>query len=363
MNTPQATTYASRLDRTRQALGRNLLDAFLVTEIHNVRYLTGFSGSAGLLLITLRENFLITDFRYKEQAGKEVHGWDILIEEGNRLKILQSLSRKNGIKRLGFESSVSYDFFSTMAPLGMTLKATKGLIEKLRAIKDAEEIEYIRQAVLRAEAAFLEVKRHIRRGADEMSIALRLEEKLKRKGCRHIPFEIIVASGPRSAMPHAKPSGRRLQEGDLVIIDWGGEAYGYYSDMTRTVLLKGGSDLSQKKNIYRTVLQANEDAISSVTSGVSSKKVDAAARDFIRKAGYGEFFGHGTGHGVGIEVHEAPRISWTKSERIRKHMVFTVEPGIYLPGIGGVRIEDMVLVERGRTETLTHLPKTLELIG
>lgn len=354
--------HSTRLSMIRQALRRKGIDGFLVTDINNVRYLTGFSGSSGFLFISGKENFFVTDFRYKEQSGREVIGWEVVIETGNRMKIIQTLCKKNAVKKLGFESSVTYDFFKNISLIGISPIACVGLIERLREIKGRAEINSIKKAIGCAESAFLDVKPHIRAGARESSIASRLEERLKKRGCSHIPFDIIVASGPNSAMPHAKPTERKLGQGDLVIVDWGGEAEGYYSDMTRTMLIKGGSELSKKKEIYQIVLKANQKTISIVAPGVRSKEIDGAARDLIRDAGFGDLFGHGTGHGVGIQVHEAPRISWFKSERIKKNMVFTIEPGIYLPGVGGVRIEDMVLVGEKSNEVLTSLKKDLEIV-
>jgi len=338
------------------------INAFLITDMSNIRYLTGFSGSYGCALITVKDHFFITDFRYREQSENEVMGWEILIEKGNRIALIQDISKKNGIKKLGFESSVSYHFFRKLSHISLRLKAMEGLIEKLREIKDRQEILCIKEAVMRAENSFTDVKPYVRPGISERSIALRLEEGLKDRGCNRIPFDIIVASGLHSAMPHARPTDRKLQKGDLVIIDWGGEAQGYFSDLTRTFLLKGGNDIQKKKEIYHTVLEANSRAISSVSDGARSKQIDAEARDYIKNAGYGDLFGHGTGHGVGLQVHESPRISWNKSKPVRKNMVFTIEPGIYLPGLGGVRIEDMVVVSEKKADVLTSLPKKLELI-
>jgi Xaa-Pro aminopeptidase len=354
--------HISRLKNIRQSFKKKGTDGFLVTDLDNVRYLTGFSGSSGFLFVTEKENIFVTDFRYKEQSEKEVNGWDFIIERGDRLKIIRSLAKKNCVKNLGFESSVSYEFFKKLARTGINLIPSAGFIEKLREIKDRFEIDCIKKAVERAEAAFLDVKPCIRAGARETMVALKLEEILRKKGCRHIPFDIIVASGINSAMPHARPSEKRLNKGDLVTIDWGSEAEGYCADMTRTLLIRGGHGLSRKKEIYQIVLEANRRAISCVAPGTPSVEVDDAARNFIQKAGCGELFGHGTGHGVGLQVHEGPRITWNSSERIRENMVFTVEPGVYVPDLGGVRIEDMLLVRPGGPEVLTVLPKELEII-
>jgi Xaa-Pro aminopeptidase len=353
--------YQSRLADLKKSLKKKRIDGFLITDINNVRYLTGFSGSSGFLLITGGKNFFVTDFRYKEQTEREVKGWDIIIGKGDTIKTIKSLSKKTDIKKLGIESSVTYEFFRRLSNTCSGLKALRGFIEMLREIKDAVEINSIREAVRRAESAFLDVKPYIRQGVRERSIALRLEERLKKKGCRHIPFEVIVASGPNSTMPHARPSEKKLNEGDLVIIDWGGEANGYFSDMTRTFLIKG-NNITKKKEIYQVVLKANRRAISKVLPGVRSDDIDSSAREVIKKTGYGKFFGHGTGHGVGIQVHELPRITWNKREIIKEGMVFTIEPGIYIPGAGGVRIEDIVVVKIDGPEVLTTLPKELEII-
>ena len=246
-----------------------------------------------------------------------------------------------------------------------------GVVESLRAIKDHGEIRSIKEAVRKAEEAFLDVKPFIRAGRREREVALMLEARLKKRGCNRLPFDIIVASGVNSAMPHAKAGEKKLSSGELVVIDWGGEAEGYYSDMTRTFLLRGpGShrghtvrgDIPRVEEIYRTVYKANRRAVSSVLPGCESKGVDEVARNVIKNAGYGKFFGHGTGHGVGLEVHESPRITWTRRDTIRENMIFTIEPGIYIPGLGGVRIEDMVLVKPKGPEVLTHLPRDLEIL-
>ena len=337
------------------------IDGLLVTDINNVRYFTGFRGSSGFLLITKTANFFVTDFRYKEQAGCEVKGWDIVIEKEKRAKTVSALAKKLGINRLGFESSVSYGFFDALSKKGIVLKPFKDFIERLRSVKEDREKALIKEAVRRAESAFLAVKPYIKTGAKEKRLAMMLEENLKREGCKCIPFDIIVASGRNSSMPHAKPSEKRLDTGDLVVIDWGGEAEGYFSDMTRTLLIRG-SDIGKKKEIYKTVLEANRKAVSAILPGIDGREIDNSARDVIKKAGYAGFFGHGTGHGVGLQVHESPHITWNRKERIRENMVFTIEPGIYVPGTGGVRIEDMVLVKPKGAEVLTKLPRKLEVI-
>lgn len=337
------------------------MDAFLVTGLQNLRWLTGFTGSAGYALITRDKNIFVTDFRYKEQSGREVEGWDIVIETRERAFALKRMGKKLGIKTLGVEDTVSFGFVESIKKAFREIKPMKGVVERLRAVKENEEIDAIKRAVNFAEEAFIDMKPRIRAGVSEMAIALRLEERLRKKGSEGIPFDIIVAAGENAALPHAKPSRRRLKPGDLVVVDWGAKHGGYCADMTRTFLLKG-KDLYRKKEIYNIVLKANRKAVESVKAGASTASIDKSARDVIKKAGYGEFFGHSTGHGVGLEVHERPSISRRRSTTVREGMVFTVEPGIYVPGLGGVRIEDMVAVRAGGVSGLTSLPRRLEII-
>lgn len=353
--------YSKRVFILRKSLSKKKIEGFLVTNINNVRYLTGFSGSSALLLITEEENIFVTDFRYKEQSEGEVKGWGIVIEKGDRIKLIKNLCRKNKIKKLGIESSVSYDFFKRLSDIKLEIRPLKGFIERFREKKDVAEINSIREAIRRAEVAFLEVKPYIKKGVKEISIALRLEEKLKKAGSRRIPFDIIVASGINSALPHARPTDKKLASGDLVIIDWGAEADGYFSDITRTFIIKG-ENISKKIHIYQTVLKANISAISKITPKMKSSEIDYYARKVINDAGYGNFFGHGTGHGLGLEIHESPRISRNNKKMITENMVFTIEPGIYIPELGGVRIEDVVTVEKDSCKILTTLPKKMEII-
>jgi Xaa-Pro aminopeptidase len=321
-------------------------------------------------MLSRKKNFFVTDFRYREQASRELLGgdggveridWDIVIEKGDRIRTIQNLIRGLGIEALGFETTISYESYEGLSKCGIRLRPLRGYVEKIREVKDREEVRLLRDAVKRAEEAFVDIKGYIRQGARERAIARRLEERLEKRGCNHLPFDIIVASGDNSAMPHARASEKKLSPGDLVVVDWGGESEGYCSDMTRTLLLRGGN-ISKKREIFNLVLKANRAAVAAVAPDIESRVVDKAARDVIEKAGYGKFFGHGTGHGVGLEVHELPRVTWTRSEPIKEGMVFTIEPGIYIEGMGGVRIEDMVLAKAKGAELLTGLPRKLEVL-
>jgi Xaa-Pro aminopeptidase len=352
----------TRIDGLRHHISRKKIDAFLVNNIINVRYLTGFSGSSAFVLVTEDRAFFFTDFRYEEQAASEVQNFERGLEKGKRIPLIRTLVKKLGIRRLGFESSIPFEFYDQLRKLPIAVIPQRGVIEKLRMIKDSGELKNIKEAIRRAEEAFLALKPRIKLGITERSVALGLEEELKKRGCRKIPFDIIVASGKHSSMPHAVQTEKKIEKGDFVIIDWGGEANGYYSDMTRTLLVLG-PDIARKKKIYDIANRARVRAIREVGEGRPSSEVDAAARRVIRDAGYGDCFGHGTGHGIGLNVHEGPRISWSGRESLAEGMVFSIEPGIYIPGVGGVRIEDLVLVEGGKGRTLTTLSRNLEIIN
>jgi len=350
-----------RIKSVQNIIREKRIGALYVSAIKNIRYLTGFTGSSGFVMITRDRGLFFTDFRYKEQAQAEVKGCEIGDEKGNRISLLRRLVKSLGIKSLGFETSLSYEFYSLLKGLPVTLEPNPNIIENFRKVKDETEISAIVGAVRRAEAAFLKVKPFIKVGAKERAISRRLEEQLKREGCKSLPFDIIVASGENSSKPHAQPTERKIGKGDFVIIDWGGEAEGYYSDMTRTLLMAGDS-LHEKITIYNVVNNARQKAVSAVGAGVKTQDIDRAARETIKKAGYGVFFGHGTGHGVGLDVHEAPRVSRFKGDRISDGFVFTIEPGIYVPKLGGVRIEDMLTLKGRKGRLLTSLSRELEII-
>lgn len=287
--------------------------------------------------------------------------WEVFIYKEGLLMAIYDLLKGIKIKKIAVESSVTYEFYSSLLRVGLNVMPVSSMVENLRTIKDEEEIRLIRESIKRAEDAFNSVLPYIKPGVREIEIAWRLEDALKRAGSRRLPFDIIVASGPNSSMPHAKASERRLSKGDLVIIDWGGEAGGYFSDMTRTLLINGG-ETSKKIEIYEAVLAANREAIRGIRPNIKAGKVDEIARRIIKKGGFGDYFGHGTGHGVGLDIHERPSISPSSKDKLKPGMVFTIEPGIYVPGFGGVRIEDMVCVNSDGFITLTGLSKELKII-
>ncbi len=287
--------------------------------------------------------------------------WDLFIYKGSIYETILGLTRELKIKRIAVESSVTYEFYSFLSRNGLEVIPLWSQIESLRLIKDEGEIGLIEKAVKRAEDAFNAILPYVRPGVSEIEVALKLENAIKRAGSKRLPFDIIVASGPNSSMPHAKTTQRRLSKGALVIIDWGAEAGGYFSDMTRTILLNG-PDISKKIEIYETVLKANTEAIKNVVHNIMAKKIDEIARKIIKRKRLGEYFGHGTGHGVGLDVHEGPSLSPMSKDKLRPGMVFTIEPGIYIPGLGGVRIEDMVVITPDGSRVLTKISRELKII-
>ncbi|MGE5894442.1 MAG: M24 family metallopeptidase [bacterium] len=344
----------------RESLSRKRLDGFLITDLLNIKYLTSFSGSSAALFIGRESIVFFTDFRYQYECEQLLTREELVIVRGDFLDGIRKHLKSRGARKLGFEYGASYQAYDRLRS-SFQLMSLKNTVERFRIRKEREELRHIRTATKRAEHAFLESRKWIRAGTTERKVALVLEDHLKKAGCRKAPFDIIVASGRNAALPHARASEKKIEHGDLVVIDWGGEAEGYMADMTRTVLLRG-SDLGIKKRIYDIVLKANRRALESVRPGLACRDIDGTARAVIEQEGYGDFFGHGTGHGVGLNVHESPSISPRSKEVVAPGMVFTIEPGIYLPDIGGVRIEDMIAVEKDRGRLLTALPKGLEIL-
>ena len=331
----------------------------LVTRREDVRYLTGFTGSAGSLIIASGRPYLITDFRYKLQARIETKGVIILIQKKDFFAALRDAAQRMNVTTLWCdESALTIESFKKIKKQGLILRERRDLVRELRLRKDNRELAHIRLAVRRAEESFRELRRFIRPGARERELALKLEYLMREKGARKAAFDTIVASGSNGAMPHASVTNRRIKQGDLVTFDFGAEANGYYCDITRTFCI--GRPSPRQREIHELVLQAQAAAIRHVKPGVSCKSVDAEAREIIRQAGHGKHFGHGTGHGIGLMVHEGPSVSPLSKDDVKQDMVFTVEPGVYVPGWGGVRIEDMVLVTEKGSRALTKLPRELD---
>jgi Xaa-Pro aminopeptidase len=351
-----------RLQKLRQTFVEYKVDAILISQAENRRYLSGFDGSAGYLLITGNKAVLATDFRYIEQAKNEAPDFEILRITGKISDWLPGLVIEAGIKKLGFESGdVSYAFFRQIADavkdnkISLELVPINGMVEGLRAVKEPEEIERISRAAAITDAAFEYVEEHISPGMTENQVAWELEKCLRENGSHGLAFEIIVASGPRAALPHAKPTDRVIEEGEPVVIDMGGRYEGYAGDLTRTICI--GNPDEKFKDIYQTVLDAQRAALAIINEGMTGQQADTIARDVIKKAGHGEEFGHSLGHGVGLAAHELPHLGPGSGDILTEGMIFSVEPGIYIPGWGGVRIEDIVVMEHGKARVLSQARK------
>jgi Xaa-Pro aminopeptidase len=356
--------FQARRNRLRKAFTKAGIDALLVTDFTNVTYLTGFTGDDSYVLIRQDGEIILTDPRYTIQLGEECPGVDLYIRPPGRsmLQAVVRAVRAAGIGRLGIEADsmtvgLSNRLVEKLPKVNIT--ATSGLVENLRLIKDKYEIARIRVAVLQAENAFAVLRSKLRPEMTEKEAADELEHQFRLFGAKDAAFPTIVAVGPRAALPHATPSSRRrIGEADFVLIDWGANEGLYRSDLTR-VLVTGR--ISPKfERIYKVVLAAQNQAIAAIRPGVVAHDVDNVARSMIAKAGFGRQFRHGLGHGLGLFVHESPRLAVKNQTVLKPGMVVTVEPGIYLPGWGGIRIEDDVLVTRAGHEVLTHVPKRLE---
>lgn len=350
-----------RLYRLQERLADNKIDAIFLTSLENIRYLTNFSGSSAFLLITKERGHFITDFRYKTVAENEVKGYKVVIYKNSIIDEVERLMRKEKFSHLGIEKrNITLEQYQKLTKKLKKIKIvpTLNLVEGLRVIKSPIEVDNIKIAIKRAEKAYKKITSYIKAGISEKEIALRLEYAIKSAGSDRLPFETIVASGYRAALPHAVSVKRLLRNNDPVIIDFGAEYKGYFADITRTSFI-GRPINKRQREIYQTVLNAQAEAINLIKPDVKAMDVDAAARKVISKSGYSRYFGHGAGHGVGLMVHELPSISSKSEDILKEGMVFTVEPGIYIQGWGGVRIEDMVLVTKTGCRILTTLPKEI----
>ena len=353
-----------RLRRLRVAVEEKGLDAILISQPENVRYLSGFTGSSGWLLISKQNAVLATDFRYTEQAKGESPDFRITQIKQQLHDWLPGIVSDLGWHSLGFEaSSISYDSYYNLdeaiktKQVNLKFIPTTGMVEQLRSIKEPEELVFIKKAVELTDAVFEQAKSVIRPGIMEKEAAWEIEKSFRQEGSEGIPFEIIVASGSNSALPHAQPTEKIICSGEPVLIDMGARINGYCSDFSRTIFL--GKPNKTFRDLYDVVLEAQITAIEKIKSNMNASQADHFARSVIEQAGYGDCFGHGLGHGVGLAVHESPTINPSSSDSLTDGMVFTVEPGIYLAGQGGVRIEDLVVLENGKAKVLSQGNKNL----
>jgi Xaa-Pro aminopeptidase len=361
---PHGDSRARRLRMLRTAMNAKGLDTFLVSQPENRRYLSGFTGSAGWLLISEKSAILATDFRYVEQARGQSPDFEIIRTKRELRDWFTDLISGLGCHRLGFEADfVSYEGYQKLSEainggqIGVELVAGTGIVEHLRSIKEPEELALIAKAAELVDTAFEQVLAVVRPGMTEKALAWELEKSLRQQGSEEMPFEIIVASGPNSALPHARPTEKAISSGEPVLIDMGAKINGYCSDFTRTFFL-GKADKALR-DAYDIVLKAQLGAVEGIRSGMDCAQADRLARSIIEQAGYGDVFGHGLGHGVGLAMHELPVVGPNSADKLVDGMAFTVEPGIYLVGQGGVRIEDTVVLENGKTRVLTKASKNI----
>ncbi|MGZ3513381.1 MAG: M24 family metallopeptidase [Thermodesulfobacteriota bacterium] len=355
--------YEERLKSVRKILDLKQLDGILFSSLENIRYLCGFTGTDGALLIIRKESFFLTDSRYWTQSEEEVKGSQI-VHYRKKMEGIFSLLYELKLRKIGFESMSlpfsAHQFLVERLPPEAKLIPLEDEIKNVRALKDKQELSLLKASIEIASKAYLEILELLKEGAMEREAALEMEWSMKRKGAEALGFDIIIASGKRSALPHGKASSKRVEKGDFILMDFGSEFQGYHSDQTRTVVC--GNPSSEQQKIYRIVKEAHDKAIEKVRPGIPIEEVDGAARSHIRNEGYGEYFGHGLGHGIGLAVHEDPVVNGENKGLVQEGMVFTIEPGIYIPDWGGVRIEDMVLATPHGAELLTYLPTELREI-
>lgn len=355
-----------RIEKARELFETFDIDALLVTSSSNRFYLSGFKGSSGVLLITKEDAILVTDFRYKTQAAEQAEGYRVVMHTAPIPEEIAKLSKELSIGKLGFEQdNVTYSTYRTYENQLNTdetkLVPVTGLIEKLRLIKDESEIKIVKDAASIADAAFSHIIEFIRPGLTEREVSNELEFFMRKNGAISSSFDIIVASGYRSALPHGVASDKIIETGELVTLDFGAYYKGYCSDITRTVAIGNVSD--ELKEIYQVVYDAQMLGMKGIRPGMTGKEADALTRDYIVSKGYGDYFGHSTGHGIGLDVHEGPALSMKSDTILEPGMLVTVEPGIYVSGLGGVRIEDDALITKDGNESLTSSTKSLLTIS
>ncbi len=353
--------YEKRLKNVQKILDLNQLHGVLFFGLENIRYLCGFTGSDGALLVTRTESFFLTDSRYWTQSEQEVKQSQI-VHYRKKMEGILSLLGDLKLSNIGFESAYlpfsAYRLLLEKLPAEAKLVPVEEEIRNIRAAKDEQELFLIRTCIEIASKAYLELIERLKEGAVEREAAFEMEWSMKKGGAGALGFDIILASGKRSALPHGKASDKEVERGDFILIDFGSEFQGYHSDQTRTVIC--GKPSSEQQKVYGIVKEAHDRAIERVRPGIPINELDDIARQYIRDQGYGDYFGHGLGHGIGLAVHEDPGVNSENRSLIQEGMVFTIEPGIYIPEWGGVRIEDMVLVTPNGAELLTYLPTELK---
>jgi Xaa-Pro aminopeptidase len=353
---------SGRVEAIRKRLEAEGIEAFICYSYPNYRYLSRFTGSLGIVIITLSRAILISDFRYRTQIEEEVSGFDYAEIKGPPEETVLAQLTDLKISKLAFEAPhLTYKHYAQLKLIDtIELVPTENWVEDLRVVKDEEEIELLEKAIAITDEAVEELSHRIKPGMTEKQVSNLINNIIRSRGGKKEAFDLIVAAGPRSAMPHAQPTDRPIQKGEPIVVDIGAQFDGYNSDLTRTLWL-GKIGEPKILEIYEIVDKAQAAAIESIKPGMACKDIDAIARDMIADAGYGEYFGHGLGHGVGLDVHEQPTISRLGKGEVKPGMVFSVEPGIYIPDTGGVRIEDLIVVTDDGCRKLSKAPRLPEI--
>jgi len=343
-----------RIKNLKKAIKRLNLDAILVSNPSNIYYISLFYGHDSYMLITKKRDYIITDFRYTEQAKREARGFEIIDKPASLLKKTAAIASDLRLKRIGFESAYMSVREAALLSKGLKrrLYPTLGVIEKQRIIKEEDEIRLIKKAANIAKSVCRQIRDEIRPGKTEKDISAKIDYLLKKKGADEAAFSTIVASGPNASMPHARPTSKKIKKKEPIVIDFGARFKGYNSDLTRSSFV--GTIDEHFKLVYSIVADAQARAIDKIRPGIKISEIDKAARAYILKKGFDKYFKHALGHSIGIDVHESPSINSKNHSILRKGMVFSVEPGIYIPGWGGVRIEDLVVVTKKGCEVLTR---------
>jgi Xaa-Pro aminopeptidase/Xaa-Pro dipeptidase len=360
---PDALIFSERISRIRSQFSGYGIDALLFMDMKNIRYLTGFTGSDGALLVDGNRQVLLVDGRYTHQARQEARDADVS-ECREKVEGIETMLAESDLKTIGIES-VTMNVHTWLRLKDKmkraTLKPIPNNMNAMRTVKDETEIACMRRATDISFRALTAVRELIKPGVREKDIALELEFRMGKYGAEQIGFPTIVASGANSSLPHARAGSRKIERGDVVMIDCGATYEGYHSDETWTVFIENGDD--RQKEVYDVVKEAHDRALDKIRHGVPCREVDRAARSVMEKNDLGKYFSHGTGHGVGLDVHESPRISVQSEDVLQKGMVVTVEPGVYIPDLWGIRIEDMVLVKEDGYEILTRMPKNFTIVN
>ncbi|MBO1197926.1 aminopeptidase P family protein [Staphylococcus simiae] len=352
----------TRISKVREILNQKHLDAIIIMSDYNRRYLSGFTGTSGALIISKDEQYLITDFRYIEQASSQAKDFTIINRTNSIIEEVKKLLHDNQYDDIGFEGhDVTYDTYVELNKSRLTLISISNAVDKIREVKDKEEIALIKKAATIVDDTYDYILTIAKAGMTEKELKAKLESKMLELGAEGPSFDTIVASGYRGALPHGVASDKVIEQGDMVTLDFGAYYNGYCSDITRTFAI--GEPDPKLKELYQIVLESQQKAINEIKAGMTGKEADALARDYLEHKGYGKEFGHSLGHGIGLEIHEGPMLAKTVNNKLQVNNCVTIEPGVYIDGLGGIRIEDDILITENGCEVFTKCTKDLIVLS